>query len=1368
MLAAGDPRRIRPPSGGRRRRLWKLVLLSVGTVLLLLGLGVAGALPFLESDRGRQWIVRLARERGLHVDYDRLVLAPFSGRFSLEGLRIAMPEPHAHVARECLSLGRIDVEWSPQALLAKRLLVRRAAIEGVRAHLVVDDEGRDSLTLVLAPFSTGDSPAEPPRPLSQSLSHLRLPLEVQVDSLALRDVQGTLTERLGSDRERRTTLDGIELKARLSLAAGPRQAELALSSPDRPEGTRLVQTRTESGQSDARELDLRLSYRAMLDADGLNTEGALSLIRQTFDETLSLPKQLASFVASVRFLPEGHKTRVELNQLDLLDGLGHATFALELRDGSAVPDLESGQASLDVSPLPDWLSELLGGALGAQGVRADIRVHPPRASAKGTSLAHLEVHAHLQQVDAALDDASALHLQSAAIEVQADVGEEALTFDGEVRLERAHARAPDASVEAEQILLSVEGREVRIEAGDRFAATGDVGMSLHAHDLKAHVDGVTVEAHDARGTLRSSEWTSLGARAMPFEGRLMLASVRIAPGHNEEIRVDGLRLDVDGHLKDTHRLDARSRWRARSVRVSGNDVRVHMQAPDIRLGVNDASLDTASIAASSAALELDARSARVEAHVAGTQATSEDLELSLAGRYAGRAPSALSGRLRLARAHVASGPGEPQTLPSPAEITFALSDVAIDERAPLRSRGTLHASGRLPPVAFDLDAQLTGGDARGDLDLRVESIPRALAMLGASRVPEPIDLDGAGLTLQARGSWTALTSGAPKLRHHLEASVTGAALRGPGLSVELPRIGVVVDHEGQQLQHAGTVRVDGERVKLNERVLDEAITLTSRVTVDGDRGTANVESTLSGPGGLDLRTAVDATLAVDGTLGHAERFSLARPGVLAAAIPRALRETLGVDFAALSIEGEGAGTLRAGDAVHQTVRATVRGIDYAPEGLQVTVPTVHLELEANERQGTVQAEARLQVPRAELAETRHHFSVRNLETRLRCLSQGPVGEGHLTLDVDGRVQQIDQDVLFAYPMRDVSLSGRLVLKDSDTIDLQRFVVENKRGGTRLELSKHLTSAPPSTRAKSAKAMSGGPQRLALKGKLVQDLARLNLASDKVKARGRLVVPFSVDSGDGSLYRVQATLKLENVDVDLPPAQLSVHGVRASIAVEEAVEWTPESGLTLLPYTDRNAFARVRFQDLQPFLKDSTIEVARLRWKHFEAGPAAGSLRIERNVFSVDKLRIEKDDALISGQLVVDYLPGAERVQFRGNVTGLRTEGSDELLDANASIVFNPSRLELEGRMQIVRVSKKHLLELFDLVDPYREDGSMNSLRRALSYGYPKRVSIGFLQGLMSMQVELGGMIGSFLQVSEIRGVPLGPFMNRHVAPLVAR
>jgi translocation and assembly module TamB len=39
---------------------------------------------------------------------------------------------------------------------------------------------------------------------------------------------------------------------------------------------------------------------------------------------------------------------------------------------------------------------------------------------------------------------------------------------------------------------------------------------------------------------------------------------------------------------------------------------------------------------------------------------------------------------------------------------------------------------------------------------------------------------------------------------------------------------------------------------------------------------------------------------------------------------------------------------------------------------------------------------------------------------------------------------------------------------------------------------------------------------------------------------------------------------------------------------------------------------------------------------------------------------------------------------------------------------------------------------------------------------------------MSMQVELGGMIGSFLQVSEIRGVPLGPFMNRHVAPLVAR
>jgi translocation and assembly module TamB len=39
---------------------------------------------------------------------------------------------------------------------------------------------------------------------------------------------------------------------------------------------------------------------------------------------------------------------------------------------------------------------------------------------------------------------------------------------------------------------------------------------------------------------------------------------------------------------------------------------------------------------------------------------------------------------------------------------------------------------------------------------------------------------------------------------------------------------------------------------------------------------------------------------------------------------------------------------------------------------------------------------------------------------------------------------------------------------------------------------------------------------------------------------------------------------------------------------------------------------------------------------------------------------------------------------------------------------------------------------------------------------------------MSLEVELGGVVGRFLDVSAIRGIPLGPFMNRHVAPLLGR
>jgi translocation and assembly module TamB len=202
----------------------------------------------------------------------------------------------------------------------------------------------------------------------------------------------------------------------------------------------------------------------------------------------------------------------------------------------------------------------------------------------------------------------------------------------------------------------------------------------------------------------------------------------------------------------------------------------------------------------------------------------------------------------------------------------------------------------------------------------------------------------------------------------------------------------------------------------------------------------------------------------------------------------------------------------------------------------------------------------------------------------------------------------------------------------------------------------------------------------------------------------------------------------------------------------------------VPYSDRNIFARVRFHDIQPFLsRGNLLQLQRVVWKDIKAGPIAGNIELHRNVFAINKLKMHLGDGSVTGQLVFDYRPGAERVKFRGNVTGVRLGQSRERVDANAAVTFCPSRLELDGRMQVLRLSERQMLEMLHVLDPFGEDASFNRVRRAMAFGHPQSVRIALSEGLLSMKVELGGL-GALMSLDEVRGVPLGPFMSRHVAP----
>jgi hypothetical protein len=1396
-----------PPTGTPRRRWVRVVRwmgVAVGVAVLLVVLALALGPLWLESGSGQRWIQGAAAEEGVALDYDRLAVRPLSGRIELEGLRLAMPEPHAHVAGEWLTLGRLEILWSPYALLGGRLHLQRILLEGIRVHVVVDEDGQDSFSLFLRGLPEDpELDEDPPVPLSHTLADLDMPLPIVLDELTIRDVQARLTELLGPGRTRRSTLDGLELTAWLRLD-GPLEAEVVEGSTERAEGTRLTVVDSDGDGERMREIDLHLSNRITVRDGRTVTHGATAdVLRQTFDPDVDLTGRVLSAETVVRFVPEQDTTRFELSRFALLDDVATATLALEVRDAEVLPRLEAGDATLLLDPLVALIPERFG-TFVSEGARFDVQVLPPEATDAAAGHARVQVRGRAERLGADMEGLTA-HLASLSLELDADVAPGHLRGSLTTTVDGVAAGTPEASVELGDLALTAHARDLYPGSDD---VTGRVGAEVTLASLRAQADGDQVETGQAHlelalelqpgGVLQPNVHLALGEtraavaprtrvrvapltfdlsasgvtadldRPVLFEGRGAIPRIQADTGPGERTVLEAVDLTLEGRYADDTPVEVRLGTRVGSVLASSPDGATRVKDADVSLDLSEARLDDGDPLASTATLALAARAGRVELSDAEGTVSVDGPGASVEGRYRGREPSSFTGTLGMRGAGMARG-GRSHRIAAAGEITWSLEDLVVDADRPLQSRARFEASGRLAPFVLDAEGQLAKGDGRANVHLRVESFEPLAPLLDSSGMAD-LDLAGSGMELHGRGTWKGLDSDAPELDHHLEANVSKVGIRKPGMVVHLPRIGVVLDHRGRGLDHHATLRAEVERPEVDHQALDGTLTLAAKVDVDGARGFAQLESTLGGPGGLDVRADAEATLSLDGRVQHTETLTVGKLGGLAPLMPAELREAHPVDLDAITFEARGQGSVdgmmdtapegpATATAFQQTLEGTLRGLRYTPEGLTVEVQEAGFVLAAHGDGDRLTTDLELRVPKVDVEDVTHHITVHDMRQEVRFGSRGEGPEAHTTVAFEGSIARIEQDFASAYPMGDLTLTGHLIMDGPTSVELEDFELRNGRGGTTLELHKSLTRA--------AGADTGATRGLAIRGKLTQDLARIDGEPKELEARGHLTAPFTVDSGDGALFRIEATLELDDVDVELPGMDIIVEGLQAKVPMEEAVEWTPEGGLVVVADTERNVFARVRFQDVQPFLSgNSHLEVRRFHWRHVEVGPVVGSMRVEGNVFSVDKLKIQKDEALISGQLVVDYLPGAERIKFRGNVTGLRPHGSNDPLDANAAVEFDPNRLELDGRLQIVRVSRKHLKALLDLIDPYREDPSMNSLRGALKYGFPKKVSIGMSQGLMSMKVDMGGIIGSFIKLGEIQGVPLGPFMNRHVAPLM--
>jgi translocation and assembly module TamB len=744
----------------------------------------------------------------------------------------------------------------------------------------------------------------------------------------------------------------------------------------------------------------------------------------------------------------------------------------------------------------------------------------------------------------------------------------------------------------------------------------------------------------------------------------------------------------------------------------------------------------------------------------------------------GHTPSSASGTIRSAAIHIGEPRGPLQRAAKQTRFRWELTDFEQHD-SPVPVSGRLTLTGLVDELDIAATAWAKDDDAGTDLTVKIGKLG-ALAQWLPDMESHGIRLERTGMEASVSGRYRNLgRTGKLELVHTVAATLSRFRMQRPGLALESPLIELRAEHNGLDTSHKLAVELDLGRARLNGRPVDINPRLTAGAAYTEAAMHAHADFGMGPAVALSIQATFDPS---SGWLTHRSRIAIDRATVLNAWIPKQIREQYPIDWARFtgSLEQEGrvhglfvmrdsrkAPALTDGPlnslAAEQTITLEAHGVAVYDGTMAMDLPQCSLRMSGSQRAGRLTGSADLKAPRLKIIHHGGDVHVAAVTQHVDFSADSNPVDGDVELRMTLALQHVRQNYLPFYPISDVTISGRAHLSRLETFVLDDFTLHNKGGGTHITLSKSVNRAGLSPSSGTSRQSL---RELTLTGRLTQSLQEWSQPSGAFQGRGLVTAPLTVYSSDGTLFNIAAAVEMDDVSVNVPQSGLSIEAMSGRIQLDETVEWDADDGLSVIHDSERNHFSTSRYQDTQPFLANQSLfKIDRLRWQERTMGPIIGSMHVKNNVFALNKLRIQTDEGTISGQVIFDYAPGAEQIKFRGNVTGVRIGTSRQRLDGNLAFTFVPASLELDGRIQILRLTRQHLEDMLDLLDPFREDAGLNRLRFALAFGYPKFARMEMSQGLAALKVDLGG-IGELLTIDEIRGIALGPFMTRHIEPLL--
>ncbi len=911
-----------------------------------------------------------------------------------------------------------------------------------------------------------------------------------------------------------------------------------------------------------------------------------------------------------------------------------------------------------------------------------------------------------------------------------------------VAAERARVRYQVDSLVAGPVVRLSEGGSVAVDA-----------------DLSSVAFGAPAE------TLKVAE-AQLSLRAQPAErggvaarGSVKLVGTRLALGA-DRLTAGPLVLDFDGQLGADGAVAGRVGVRFAGIERAGplavvaREGHVELRAQGLRVDADEPLATRGDLALSIDLTALDVRFPRARVLVDG---------LSLAAHTVldGHAPYVVELDAPVSRLRLIDRDGR-LLADAPARIEARARDLQPDLSHPVASRGVVH-------VAADMGEEQASFDATKEadsVDFALRATARSLRALRPFLPPSLADRatwDSMALVAQSSGHVEHLGEGAPAIRQTTEVRIERPAfdkIAARSLSLTVRSEGTALRHHAdadlrlQGLAFDGGSPID-DHVTLSATVDRTRPSLEFQLATDG-RAATKVSGSLSfDPLRRALRYALDGHLAGLAALAPfaakvrgLDAFDLSHVEADVSSRGDVLGVVAGVSRdAAIELEPSPARTA----ALEGKADLRVAHFRWAKGDTAITTPTVAWHGDLRVAGSRRILDSRVEVGTLHLDLGSRDVDLNGISDQATVAVIGDLTDPEIELAQRLSVRAVEQDVVPEYPMGDFAFALSAERSREGMVHVSDMKVANGVGGTALAVTGNVD-------------LGEGRRTLSVTASVTQDLARLSTLPERFKGRGKIAVEANVTSPDLAQYRVRAVVKGDDVTVALPRAGVDVETANGEVPITVVLA-VGENGVTFERSENRSPYSMLRFADQHPLLtRSGFLSITRLTTPFVSIAPLVGNLAVEQNVISLRQFEMGIRGGNITGQCGIDWNGARSTVELHVRASGVQSSHG-EPFDGNIAVVLSAADRTVEGRAEILRIGKRHLLDLLDLEDPLHVDPAMNRVRTALGFGYPDSLRLVFDHGFASAHLELGGL-ARLVSIGELRGIPMGPIVDKLLAPML--